>query len=178
MRYLYTKHIDLPEVEIYFEIEEDGWATRQIIIEGDKIEISCKNYCLAEGSILEWLQSDILGRLVEENDIKYTWDDIFKYIELLRSFGSVFLTKEDFENKWSIYTEEFYDEWEVFKKTYSVGEVIYCVVEHYYPMGTVVSYDSHNGIVKSSETIPIGELVKCKITGFDDVNMWVELQVF
>lgn len=72
--------------EFWIELDNDGYALRQMIVGENNVEMSCFTDCLAEGVVaLDELAGEI--KIITQDIFEYKWD---KYI---KNF------KEEWENK-------------------------------------------------------------------------------
>ncbi len=176
MFYLYIKHIDIPEFELYIEVGDDGWATRQIIVEGDKVEISCLDDCLAQMNLFEHLQEEILDRGRLENEEIFTHDEIMKHTKVLESKGTVFITLYEFESKWSRCLVKRFGGWTECSPDW-IGSTLHCEVTRINPKWAIAKFTHGDGfgIIKGEHNLKVGEVVHCEVVNFDYENMWYEL---
>ncbi len=177
MIYFYTKYKELPKIEIYFELDEEGYATRQINIEEDNVKISCLDDCLAEMNCFQHFQEVILDREKSDNEKLFTYDDLINHKDILENNGTVFITKKDFEEQWINYTKPHREQWEKHKDGLENGFLISGTIKYFYPMGTIIKYGIFYGVLKGDINANIGDKVFCKVIGSDDVNMWLELAI-
>ncbi len=57
MTYWFRAHWDEEDIWFYFEVDDDGWVTRQIELRGPN------NTPIAAASLVEWQEAKIAGRL-------------------------------------------------------------------------------------------------------------------
>lgn len=149
MRYLFWEF----EGEYFWiEITEEGFAQRQIIKQADnKVLVSCRQDCLAEGKI--------------ENDY-------------IKNFE---INRQEFEEKWVKYTKEYRVFWEEAKKFYEIGKKVEGTVLYFYPQGIIFSvgkiqgiadYDEYSKRSKFSNLYPNHKIIG-EVIGYDEKNMWL-----
>ncbi len=139
MKYLYLRYVDLSQFEFFYELDDEGYAVRQIELEDDSesVDISCLDACLSEANILSSLKEEVENR-------GYTiLKNIEKHTELLKSIGVFFIDKESFEKEWEKQTRPWRKAWEYLKNRVHIGDTIKATVMFFYPQGTIVNYDGH-----------------------------------
>lgn len=149
MKYI---HIEFDNIEYWIELDDEGYALRQVIDDNGNIEISCKTDCLAEGSIkLEDLEGVI-------NIINFN----------------------NFEEKWNSIIKKFRYVWNEDKKKYYIGRYIQGKIKYFYPQGVVLQIENSQGICyynkknRGDNNIGgIGKDINGVVTGYDESNMWL-----
>lgn len=77
MSYIYT---DFEGIKYWVEIDDEGYALRQVIEEDGEISVSCREDCLAEGVVeieyFENIKSEEFEKVWEKNtqDILKVWN--------------------------------------------------------------------------------------------------------
>ena len=136
--------------EFWIELDDDGYADRQMIISNTETLISCFTDCLAEGIVnLDELEGKI-------KSIDY----------------------QTFQDRWDKYLKPYRTDWELKKKILTVCTKIQGRIKYFYPQGAVVELDNGQGICLAGlpENILIGTLIEWVIAGYDEENMWFILE--
>ncbi|WP_025682805.1 hypothetical protein [Paenibacillus maysiensis] len=145
----------------YFEIDSDGVAYRQIVIQDDGTYIASNrkheqyHFLLAEKSI----------------------DDTEPYYTKI--------TKEEFEEVWSNYLQAFNKEWHQVKTVLPVGTKVEGYIEAFFPQGTLIHIFQHDAVgladarlygekTPSEWMYPKHEITAI-VKGYDELNQWVIL---
>lgn len=156
MKYLLLEE---DNVEYWIETDEKGCALRQIIIDNDDIQISCKSDCLAEG---------IISPDEFDGDIKK-------------------ISNKNFEEKWNSILLGYQEKWGIQKNKYYLGKEIVAQIKYFYPQGIILQIDENTqGICKYDEckkyigdlSLYPGYIIKGNIVGYDDTNMWLIISDF
>lgn len=146
MEYLLLK---LDNEEYWLELDNNGYATRQILVENNKeIHLSCREDCLAEGIVDV---DELLG-------------------------DNVKLSKQEFSAKWQSVTLGYRGEWERTKLKYPFGECVQGICKFIYPQGPVIIGNDYMAIYKGGDSIEINQFVLAKVSWYDDINMWLVLK--
>ncbi|MGP0576883.1 hypothetical protein ACTP13_07680 [Paenibacillus peoriae] len=151
----------------YFEIDSDGIAYRQIVIQDDGTYIASNrkheqyHFLLAE-------------KAIDDTEPYYTQ-----------------ITKKEFEEIWSNYLHTFNQEWHQIKNALPVGTKVKGYIEAFFPHGTIIHIFQHHAVGLSdtrtyeektpSEWMYPKHEVTAIVKGYDEVNQWVILdqtQVF
>lgn len=134
----------------WIEVDEEKYAKRQIVSDANGgVEISCFDDCLAEGSI----------NLSEIEGI------------------TQLISKGQFEEIWAKYTRKCRNDWDIVKQKYSKGDRIKGRVKYHYPCGSVIQIGSWQGIYLGEQNLEVNEQYNGVITGYDEVNMWIVVEV-
>lgn len=148
MKYLF---INFDNEKYWLEIGIEGKALRQIIIDNvGKVHVSCLEDCLAEG-------------IINENELEGEISSI---------------NRNEFEDKWDIYTLEERKKWLSLKNNYSIGEKVECKVKYSYPQGWIVDLGQLLGVCKYDSKLLPNEIIQGTIIGYDEVNMWIIIKLF
>ncbi|MBG9795697.1 hypothetical protein ABD76_25835 [Paenibacillus dendritiformis] len=140
--------IEYEQEEYWIEVGTDGYALRQIIVDNDKnVHVSCLEDCLAEGSI-------------DENELDGT-------INLI--------TQHDFEDTWNKATLTKRKVWEGQKMKNPIGKEVRLKVAYKYPQGWVLKSQDLIGIYSGEYDLSYGTLVKGRVSGYDEINMWLKI---
>ena len=141
MKYLF---IEFDSEQFWIEVDNDGYALRQIIIDtDDKVHVSCIEDCLAEGTI-------------DENEFE----------------GEIkFITQHEFDSKWNIVTSEERNLWEIIKKQYPLGRGVECKVKYFYPQGWILNIGQLQGVCECNFELCPNQLIHGKVSGYDETNM-------
>ncbi|AIQ59337.1 hypothetical protein [Paenibacillus borealis] len=143
----------------YFEVDEEGWAFRQILLdEGKESKIS--------------------------NQKKY--DFFLSETELPLDDGTLLrITQEEFEEVWSRINKDQTERWVELKSKLPLGTKITGPIEVLYPQGVIVSIPVHDALAIAdydecaanykNRNIHKGLNVTASITGYDEVNYWFVL---
>lgn len=143
----------------YFEVDEEGWAFRQILLdEGKESKISNqKKY--------DFFLSETELPLDDET--------------LLR------ITQEEFEEVWSRINRDQTERWVELKSKLPLGSKITGPIEVLYPQGVIVSIPVHDALAIAdyeecaanykNRNIHKGLNVTANIIGYDEVNYWFVL---
>ncbi len=134
--------IDFDEIIEYIELDDEGYATRQIGIDGDDIRLSCRQDYLAEGIV-----------------------DTEEYC--------VFITAEDFNEKWNYYLSLFGIDIKAIKEKYPIGAVINGIEGRYYPQGTIIDINGNFLACDSNKDLSLHSPYNGIVTGYDEVNCWL-----
>lgn len=142
MRYIY---FSCDNDKYWLELDDDSYATRQIILSDDLYHFSCIEDCLAEGVI---------------ND-KELADDI------------VDISLIEFDTIWKEVLKEYNDAWNKTKEKYKIGDSIIGNLKYYYPQGAI--FISKDTIInyKGTKNVAIHSDLEMRIIGYDETNMWV-----
>ncbi|WP_043550701.1 hypothetical protein [Ruminococcus albus] len=129
------------------ELNKENVALREIILHSKSsiFEISCFDDCLAEGEV----------------DIRQTEGEILK------------LTKEQFEEVWQGYTAPCRPEWNRVKESMTIGTLLNMKQCYIYPQGIILKQNHITGLCKKIDDFSLNKIVTVKITGYDDLNMWL-----
>lgn len=139
----------------WIEVTKEGFVQRQIIRQADnKILVSCRQDCLAEGEI--------------ENDY-------------IKNFE---IDMQEFEEKWAQYTKEYRFLWEETKKTYKIGKKAEGTILYFYPQGIIFSIGKIQGIANYNEyskksnsfSLYPNHKITGVIVGYDEKNMWLVIK--
>lgn len=135
--------------EYWIELDNEGYALRQMIIGNNATQISCLTDCLAEGVVLlEELDGDI--KIIEQ---------------------------EVFESRWRNSLKDMKVKWELKKKEYTIGKQVIGKLKYYYPQGAIIQLNEIQGVC--SDDIPSGLIIstelQCTVTGYDEINLWITL---
>lgn len=157
MTYKYLK--DKWEQEIYyFEVDDKGTTNRQIIETRDTIIVSNRpfdelHFCLTDQDIF----------LSEEKEID----------------------QEEFESVWLRGINPFINDWKDIRSIFRMGEEVTGKIEVLYPYGIIINLNMNRyGITdymecmkkSGSERIYPGNRIRGKVSGYDDINLWVFIE--
>lgn len=143
----------------YFEVDEEGWAFRQILLdEGKESRIS--------------------------NQKKY--DFFLSETELPLDDGTLLrITQEEFEEVWSRINSDQTERWVELKRKLPLGSLVAGTIEVLYPQGVIVSISDHETLAIAdyeecnsnyrNGNIHKGLNVTANIIGYDEVNYWIVL---
>jgi hypothetical protein len=147
MKYIFINYND---EQYWIEIGNDGYALRQIIIEpNSEIHVSCSEDCLAEG-------------IINAGELD----------------GKIQLVEQDaFESRWNNATAGKRKNWEDIKMMYPIGKEVECRVKYSYPQGWILELGQWLGVCKGSLTFQPEQMIFGHINGYDDVNMWLCVEV-
>ena len=146
MKYLLLK---LDEEKYWFELDDDKYATRQIILDKyNKFHFSCFEDCLAEG-------------LIDETDIEGI---------------SINLKKQDFESIWASVLKQYEKQWLEIKTRYPIGTFVQGVNSYFYPQGAIIKGKSFTAIYKGEEPFCLNKTVQYKVKSYDEINMWLVVE--
>ena len=135
--------------ELYIELDEQEYAIRQLNIdEHSGMHLSCREDCLAEGVICE---TDIEGQ--------------FQYI-----------SRELFEEKWSLAMLPYKSVWIQTKRNYLIGSKVIGKSVYNYPQGTIICGRDFWAIYIGKQNIQIDQNVRAKVAAYDEENMWLVLE--
>lgn len=140
--------ISFENIQMWMEIEKEGYALRQIVKDEDDIyHLSCMEDCLAEGVIKK---EDLAGKIIS-------------------------IKKEEFEEKWNNLKKIYEEKWREIKRNNPIEKKINGKCKYYYPQGYILDVEGGLGLLKDNSTIDvnIGDIVQGIITGYDDINMWL-----
>ena len=137
-----------------------NYAYRQITVNGDK-------YIMSNIKVQEW---DWLA----EGEFKYDQDDEVEKI-----------SKDEFENIWSIHLTYNKTQWENTKQKYKIGSSISGHIQVFYPQGVIITldenslgvanYDECRATAKSEWMFP-GFRVTAIVGEYDEINHWLILE--
>lgn len=142
MRYIYFV---CDNDEYWIELDNDSYATRQIILSGNVYHFSCIEDCLAEGVI---------------ND-KELSDDI------------VDISLIEFDKIWNVVLKKYSDAWNKTKEKNKIGDYIIGNLKCYYPQGAIFTSKDFIINYKGTKNIAIHSDLEMRIIGYDETNMWV-----
>lgn len=132
--------------KMWIEVDEILIAIRQVVKNNNtKVDISCRNDCLAEG-------------VIDIDDI----DGICKEI-----------SKEEFENIWIQEINQYYESWVETKKKYHKNKEIEGICRYFYPQGAIIEGEEFFAVYKGDKDISMNEIIKMKIVEYDDTNLWL-----
>lgn len=142
MKYIFT---EFESEQFWIEVDNDGYALRQIIIDDNKAQVSCMEDCLAEG-------------IIDENEL---------------DGNTILITQHEFDNKWNMVTIEQRNRWNILKKQYSIGNEVECKVKYYYPQGWILNVGELHGVCECNFELSPNQLIRGKVIGYDETNMWL-----
>ena len=138
----------------FIEVNNNGIPFRQLAIDNGIIQISCKEDCLAEGTIY-----------IED------LDGIVTYID-----------KEEFENIWNEEIEKHLNNWEIQKQENHVGKNIIGYIKYFYPQGAIIEINNsktkaiyHLKNDNFFSKLCIGDKLSGVVICYDEINMWLIL---
>lgn len=151
MEYIYGK---FENEEFWLELDEEYGAIRQMILSKNKIQISFRDDCLAEGIVnIEELDGD------------------FEII-----------AREKFEDKWNKISMKIKDDFEEAKLRYKVGEIVSGnILDKYNPFGIIISISENvQGQVErknlNSKGFDEGKEITGEICGYDEYTMRIKIK--
>lgn len=145
MKYIY---FEFEKEKFWIELGLDGVALRQIIINSEnKVQISCFEDCLAEGSIE-----------IEE-------------LETCCPIENISLL--EFQKVWNQYTSSQRMRWKKITEKMKIGELIEGKVIYKYPQGWIIQVNDLLAIHDGDLDLKIGQIVSGNICGYDEENMWL-----
>ena len=142
MKYIF---VDFDGFQYWIEVDKDGYALRQVTIEGTETLVSCRDDCLAEGVVDT--ENDCVQ--ISEKDFEQIWSNATE------KFRCTWNTKKQSYKVGQSVTGEikyFYPQGAIV----DIGEIQGC------------------GYVKDNKSIQFcGKTISGTISGFDDKNMWI-----
>ncbi|NOU99455.1 hypothetical protein [Paenibacillus planticolens] len=145
----------------YFEVDEEGTAFRQIIINDDGSYI-------ASNRKHETYHFSLADKEIDDNDPHY-----------------IRITEDEFEKVWSNYLKAFNDDWKHTKTALPIGKEIEGYIECFLPHGVIVNIFKYNAIGvadyhECSQNTPKEWLcprhvVRAIVKDYDELNQWVVL---
>lgn len=133
----------------YFELDEDGYATKQILIDDKGCHMSCFEDCLAEGVV------DPSG-----------FDD---------EGTSQRISKDEFYDEWNNLLSKHIDAWNATKTKYPIGSICSGKTKAFYPQGQIVEGDDFIGVCQTESTL-LHEIKNYSVCDYDESNMWLVLK--
>ncbi|SEW03192.1 hypothetical protein SAMN05216413_0903 [Ruminococcaceae bacterium KH2T8] len=133
----------------YFELDEDRYATKQIVIDDKGYHLSCLEDCLAEGVV------DPDG---------FDGEGIFKWI-----------SSDEFYDEWNHYINEYAEAWNATKTRHTVGSNCSGKIKAFYPQGSLVEGADYIGICPNEQG-SLHEVKNYRIIGYDESNLWLILR--
>lgn len=145
MKYLYFLYED---DRYWIELDDKGFANRQIILSDGCYHISAFEECLAEGRIGE-----------EDIDAKVTN-----------------ISHSDFELIWNDILKNHRSDWESAKQKYKINDSITAELAFYYPQGPIFKVGHVFVKYTGNQDVFIHEKRIMKVIGYDETNMWIIAQ--
>jgi alpha-glucuronidase len=144
----YMEHIlvDFEGFKYWIEVDEEGYALRQITVDGEKILVSCRDDCLSEGIVDT--ENDCVK--ITEKDFENVWSDA---TEKSRQIWNTEKQKYVIGQNVSGVIKYLYPQGAIF----DINKLQGCGDISHLDFGLVYSGKEINGIV----------------SGFDDINMWL-----
>ena len=143
MKYYFVMFED---VRYWIEVDSNSFAMRQIVVEGEDVEISSFQDCLSEIQIIEEEM---------EGDVKQ-------------------ITSLEFDAKWETIMVKYSIVWKESKRLHPVGSKISGQVMYFYPHGTIIEIEEIKGLYLHDTTnIEIGQRISGVVSGYDEINRWV-----
>lgn len=131
--------------KFWIELDNDNYATRQIVLSDNEYHFSCIEDCLAEGKI-------------NDEDLS---DDIIE----ISSF--------EFEDVWNIVLKKYNAEWNAAKAKYRINDFVIGNLKYYYPQGAIFKCDDAVINYVGKESVKLFSNLEMKIIGYDEINMWI-----
>lgn len=131
--------------QYWIEINDDNFATRQIILSDGLYHVSALEDCLAEGQIAE---GEIEAGITE-------------------------ISNESFEMTWNEALRDYRQKWKEMKKNYKLNSNITATLMYYYPQGAIFKVDNIIINYIGDSEVKLHEELNMKIVGYDDTNMWI-----
>lgn len=144
------KHIffSFEEDKYWIEIDDEGYANRQIIFSEGEYHVSALEDCLAEDDIDE---SDIDADVVN-------------------------ISEADFELAWNKALERYKPTWGRIKDEHKINDTITARLAYFYPQGAIFKKDDISIRYAGDKETCLNDELTMKIIGYDDVNMWLVAQ--
>lgn len=133
----------------YYELDEDRYAIKQIVINDEGYHLSCFEECLAE--------------VVVDPD-GFDGEGISKWI-----------SSDDFYDVWNQYLYKHAEAWNVTKTRHSLGSICSGQTKAFYPQGQLIEGSDYMGIFPI-ESGCIHEVKDYCVVGYDESNMWLILK--
>ena len=142
MKYIF---FSIDEEKYWIEIDDSGYAIRQIILSEDGYHVSCVEDCLAEGKIVE-------------NDLEV---------------NVINISVADFNIVWDKALDEYKQTWNMTKKKYKINDFITATFAYFYPQGPI--FKNKNIVIKyvGDKTVKLHDKLTLTVIGYDDTNMWL-----
>lgn len=134
----------------YFELDEDRYATKQIVIDEKGYHLSCFEECLAEG-------------VVDPDD--FDGEGISKWI-----------SSDEFYSEWKRFLNMHAEAWNTTKTRHTIGSLCSGHIKAFYPQGQIVEGTDFMGVCPI-ESGSIHEVKDYVIIGYDEPNMWLILKM-
>ena len=146
MRYLL---ICFENEKIWLEINEQLIAMRQIILDENlEIHVSCREDCLAEGSIIT-------------DELEGTYKEI---------------SREDFEIQWKLAIKPVYNEWLIIKQKYPIGTNVEGICKFFYPQGSIVEGTDFFAVYTGKKDLLCNSILVARVKNYDEDNLWLILE--
>ncbi|BDD32216.1 hypothetical protein [Escherichia coli] len=144
--------VDFEGFKIWFEVDKEGTALRQVTIEESSgiIEVSCLGPFLAD-----------------------------QYVDTQNDCETI--TREQFESVWQEATAVEREKWHEEKLKYVPGMAIQVTIQYFYPQGTICRMGDRLFCANIKTTylhgvsLGTGANILGTITGYDEPNMWILL---
>lgn len=146
MRYLL---ILFEQMRFWIETDEDNYAYRQIVLNAQgEYAISCREDCLAEGSI-------------DEASLE----------------GSIFaISRNEFDEIWNKAKSAYLAQWELCKQCHPIGSAVDGVFRYSYPQGSVVTGEGFFALYIGESNFILNNPLKAKVVQHDEINMWLIIE--
>lgn len=133
----------------YFELDEDRYATKQIVIDDKGYHLSCFEDSLAEGVV------DPDG---------FDGDGISRWI-----------SSDEFYSEWNHFLSMHAEAWNATKAKYTIGSLCSGHTKAFYPHGQIIEGTDFMGICPI-ESGSIHEVKDYVVISYDESNMWLILK--
>jgi len=146
MRYLL---ICFENEQYWLEITEQLIAIRQIVIDENlKMHVSCREDCLAEGTIIT-------------DELEGTYKEI---------------SREDFERQWRVAIKPYYNEWLKIKRRYPIGTNVEGICKCFYPQGSIIEGTDFFAIYVGKKELLFNSTLVTRVKNYDEDNLWLILE--
>ncbi|SEQ06166.1 hypothetical protein SAMN02910289_01152 [Lachnospiraceae bacterium RM5] len=142
MKYIF---FESEKEKYWIEINDDNFATRQIILSDGLYHVSALEDCLAEGQIINGeFEADFID-----------------------------ISKKNFEIAWNDALRDYRKIWESIKNNYKLNSNITATLMYFYPQGAI--FKVNNIIINyiGENEVQLHEKLNMKIVGYDETNMWI-----
>ena len=83
------------------------------------------------------------------------------------------IDRSDFDNEWTMATKSMLLKWQSIKRNYVIGMQVLGYVTYLYPQGAIAKGEDFIAVYKGEKNLYIHEMHAFTVTGYDDINMWL-----